>query len=641
MGLKSSNLPLCANFRCGVVIAAALAGLSATNVRADDAPLPSIEDLRSMSIEDLANLEITSVSKRPQALSEASAAAYVITKEDIRRSGVTSLPEILRLAPNLEVARLNAYSWTVTARGFNSPETANKLLVLVDGRSVYEPIGSGVLWPQVNVAPDNIERIEIISGPGGTLYGANAVNGVINIITKDASGAQGFVARAAVGVYKRQLTLGYGGRLNDTTSYRIFADGYRVGETAAVMAGTPTDAIDGAHGGFRIDRVTDVSTWTLKGNAYSNTVKDGGGNYSGYDLIAGWSRALEDGSTLAVNGYVDHDERGDPTLDESRYTLNVDVQHTLAQRGRHRIIWGGQMRHWWEDFNSYNIFHFAEPKTTIALGSVFVQDDIALKQNLKLTLGLKAEYNSYSGFDWLPNVRLAWQPNGHSMAWAALSRAVRTPNRIERELQATGILVPSPDYGPETLTALEAGWRAQPMERMSYSLSAFYNAYDDLRTAGITPVTVLPLRIENGARGTTYGLEGWTRYEMTPGWRISAGFNLLHKDFELKPGYAFDLYGTHFGQDPSYQAQIRSEWNVTDRVEFDAWLRTVGEIDSAPVPAYTELNLRLGWRIRDDLELSVNGVNLLNPRHLEVYDPSTAAPRYIGRSMFASLRYGF
>lgn len=594
-----------------------------------------------MSIEDLANLEIVSVSKRPEALSEAPAAAYIITQEDIRRSGVTSLPEILRLAPNLEVARINAYSWTVTARGFNSPETANKLLVLVDGRSVYEPIGSGIVWSQVNVAPDNIERIEVISGPGGTLWGANAVNGVINIITKDAGGAQGFVARAAMGVYKRQLTLGYGGRLNETVTYRVFADAFRVGETKAVDAGVPSDAIDGVHGGFRIDGVSDVSTWTLKGNAYSNTIKDGGGDFSGYDLNAGWSRALEDGSTLAVNGYVDHNERSDPSLDESRYTLNVDVQHTLAQRGRHRIVWGGEVRNWWEDFNSYNIFHFAEPKTTIALGSIFAQDEIALKSNLKLTLGLKAEYNSYSGFDWLPNVRVAWHPNKHNMAWAAVSRAVRTPNRIERELQATGVLVPSPDYGSETLTAFETGWRSQPLERMSYSLSAFYNLYDDLRTAGITPVTVLPLVIENGARGTTYGLEGWTRYEVAPGWRISAGFNLLHKDFELKPGYTFDLYGTFFGQDPSYQAQIRSEWNITDAVELDAWLRTVGEIDSAPVPGYTELNLRLGWRIRDNLDLSINGANLLNPRHLEAYDPSTTAPRYVGRSLFASLRYGF
>ena len=640
MGLQSSNPRFRANLRCGAAVAIAFAGLGATYAHADIAG-PSVEDLRNMSIEDLANLEITSVSKRPEALSEAPAAAYVITQEDIRRSGVTSLPELLRLAPNLEVARINAYSWTVTARGFNSPETANKLLVLIDGRSVYEPIGSGVLWPQVNVAPENIERIEVISGPGGTLWGANAVNGVINIITKDANGAQGFVARAAVGVYKRQLTLGYGGRLNETTTYRVFADGFRVGETQAVMAGAPSDAIDGGHGGFRIDSANDVSSWTLKANAYGNTVKDGGGNYSGYDLNAGWKRSLEDGSMIAINGYFDHDERSDPSLDESRYTLNVDIQHTLARRGRHSIVWGGDLRNWWEDFNSYNIFHFAEPKTTIALGSIFVQDDIALKPNVKLTLGLKAEYNSYSGLDWLPNIRLAWQPDSHSMAWAALSRAVRTPNRIERELEATGILVQSPDYSSETLTALEAGWRAQPMERLSYSLSAFYNVYDDLRTAGITPVTVLPLKIENGARGTTYGLEGWTRYEMAPGWRISAGFNLLHKDFELKPGYTFDAYGTHFGQDPSYQAQIRSEWNITDAVEFDAWLRSVGEIDSAPVPGYTELNLRVGWRIRDKLELSVNGMNLLNPRHLEVYDPSAAAPRYLGRSVFASLRYGF
>lgn len=594
-----------------------------------------------MSIEDLAGLEVTSVSKRPEALNEAPAAVYIITAEDIRRAGVTSLPEILRLAPNLEVARINAYNWTVTARGFNSSETANKLLVLIDGRSVYEPIGSGIPWPQVNVAPDNIARIEVISGAGGTMWGANAVNGVINVITRDATSTQGFVARASAGVYKRSLTLGYGGKLSETTSYRLFADGFRVSETEALAAGAPSDAFHGVNGGFRIDSEYGTRRWSVRGNAYSNAIRNGGGDFSGYDLNADWSRQLDSGSTLTVAGYFDHNERDSPILRESRYTLNLDAQYALAQKGRHRIVWGGELRNWWEDFTSHNMFHFAEPKTTIALGSLFVQDEIALKSNLNLTLGIKAEYNSYSGFDWLPSARIAWQPDGNSLAWAALSRAVRTPNRIERELEAPGILIPSPDYKSEVLTALEAGWRASPMERMSYSLSAYYNVYDDLRTAGGTTATLLPLILQNGARGTTYGLEGWGRFEMAPGWRISAGFNLLHKDFELKPGYTFDAYGTFFGQDPSYQAQIRSEWNITDTVELDAWLRSVGPIDTAPVPGYTELNLRVGWRLRDDLELSLNGVNLLNPRHLEVYNPSSYEPRYIGRSVFASLRYGF
>jgi len=594
-----------------------------------------------MSIEDLAGLEVTSVSKRPEALNKAPAAIYIITAEDIRRSGVTSLPEILRLAPNLEVARINAYNWTVTARGFNSPETANKLLVLIDGRSVYEPIGSGIPWPQVNVAPDNIVRIEVISGPGGTMWGANAVNGVINVITRDAASTQGLVARATAGVYKRSLTLGYGGKLSETTSYRVFADGFRVGETEALAAGAPSDAVHGVHGGFRIDNEHGTRRWSLRGNAYSNAIRNDRGDFSGYDLNADWSRQLDSGSTLTIAGYFDHNGSDSPTVRERRYTLNLDVQYAMAQKGRHRIVWGGELRNWWENFTSYNAFHFADPETTIALGSVFVQDEIALKSNLNLTLGIKAEYNSYSGFDWLPSARIAWQPDGNSLAWAALSRAVRTPNRIERELEAPGFLIPSPDYKSEVLTALEAGWRSNPMERMSYSLSAYYNVYDDLRTAGITPVTILPLVLQNGARGTTYGLEGWGRYEMAPGWRISAGFNLLHKDFELKPGFAFDAYGTFFGQDPSYQAQIRSEWNITDTVELDAWLRSVGAIDTAPVPGYTEMNLRVGWRLRENLELSLNGVNLLNPRHLEVYDPSAYEPRYIGRSVFASLRYGF
>lgn len=613
------------------------------NVVKADAPVTSssLEDLRALSIDDLANLRVTSVSKRPEPLSSAPAAIYVITSSDIRRLGVTSLPEVLRLAPNLEVARINAYSWTVTARGFNSPETANKLLVLVDGRSVYEPIGSGVLWQQVNVALDNIERIEVVSGPGGTLWGANAVNGVINIITKDASATQGFYARATSGVYKRSATIRYGGSLGQHANYRIFADGFTSSSTKpAVEMDALEDALSGVHGGFRIDSAYNSDTFTIKGDAYNNTLDDDSTRFSGYDILVGWSHRLRNGSSVAVEAYVDQDERDEPTLFESRNTFHIDAQYTTSIGNRQQLIWGGELRHWKENFVSYNAFHFADPKTTISLGSLFVQDEITLRPELKLTLGIKAETNSYSGVGWLPNLRIAWQANSDTLLWAAISQAMRTPNRIERELEADPFLVPSPDFQSEKLTAYEMGWKAQPNERSALSLSAFYNVYDDLRTYQY-PETIFPLMLKNGGRGTTYGLEGWGKYEVMPGWRLSGGFNLLHKDFELKPGYN-DLTNLSVGgQDPDYQAQVRSEWNVTDTVDFDIGLRTVGKVTTAPVPAYTEANIHLGWRVRDKIELSLNGSNLLNPRHLEVWDPSTTSPRYVGRSILISLRYGY
>ena len=633
--------------RHGVFYAAALivlcVSVSASQVAhaGEGVSARGIEDLGRLSIDDLANLPVTSVSKRPELLSDTPAAIYVITASDIRRLGVTTLPEVLRLAPNLEVAKINAYSWSITARGFNSPETANKLLVLVDGRSVYEPIGSGVLWQQVNVPLDNIDRIEVVSGPGGTLWGANAVNGVINIVTKDASAARGFDLRLAGSRFRQTATVQYGGTLGQHANYRVFAEGFTAGSTSAAVSGDVSDdAWHGGQGGFRIDGVHVSDSYTAKGDFYDNALSDGQTRFSGYDLSASWTKRLKGGASFAVETYVDHDQRYDPTLYETRDTFHIDAQHSMPIGRNQQFMWGGEFRYWRETFVSYNAFHFADPKTTISLGSIFAQDEIALRRTLKLILGLKAETNSYSGLDWLPNARLAWQVQPDSLLWGAISQAARTPNRIERELQADPFLLPSPDFQSEKLTAYEIGWKAQPSASASYSLSTFYNVYDDLRTDQY-PATIFPIVLENGGRGTTYGVEGWGKYQVTPDWRVSAGFNLLHKRFELKPGRN-DLTNLGVGgQDPNYQAQLRSEWNVTDRIDLDVGLRTIGKVTTAPVPAYTEANLHIGWRVTNSVEVALNGNNLLHKRHLEVWDPSTTAPRYVGRSILLSLRYGY
>jgi iron complex outermembrane receptor protein len=599
-----------------------------------------VDTLQHMSVEDLANLQVTSVSKRPEALRASASSIYVITAEDIRRSGYTTLPEVLRLAPNLEVARVNGYSYTVTARGFNSPETANKLLVLIDGRSVYEPIGSGVLWQQIDVTLDNIDRIEVISGPGGTLWGANAVNGVINIISKSASETQGFYLRATASPNKRTGTIRFGGKLGRHAHFRVYADGFEQSATKPVVAtDTTDDGFRGQHGGFAIDGSRDEDTYTLKGDVYRNKIAEGGGVLSGYDLLAGWTRTLDNGSIVNLQAYTDHDVRDQPTLHESRDTFSLEGQHSIALNDRHQFVWGGELRAWQENFVSFNAFQFADPKTTISVASVFAQDEIALRDNLKLTLGLKAEHSSYSGTELLPNVRLGWQI-GNQMIWGSMSRAVRTPNRIERELELPGILLPAPDFKAEKLTAYEVGWRAQPVANLSLSLSAFHNRYDDLRTDGYPPA-IFPLILQNGARGDTTGIEGWATYDVTSNWRLKGGFNTLSKHFELKPGFN-DLTALAVqGQDPRYQGQIRSEWTVGKTWDIDVALRTVGKVDTAPVPAYTEASLHLGWHINDKAELALNAGNLLHKRHIEVWDPSTASPRYAGRSVLLSLRYGY
>ncbi|MEI9903754.1 MAG: TonB-dependent receptor [Asticcacaulis sp.] len=554
--------------------------------------------------------------------------------------GATSLPEALRLAPNLEVARINGYSWSVTARGFNSPETANKLLVLIDGRSVYEPIGSGVLWEQVDVNLAEIQRIEVISGPGGTMWGANAVNGVINVITRDASAAQGLHAQATAGVVGRNASVRFGGKLGQNASFEVSASGFDDDRTPAVQAGdTLDDTFSGAQGGVSIDGSLGADSYRLKAGAYRNTITDWG-HLDGYNLLGSWTHTLAGGSTVVAHASASHDDRVNPVLDERRDTVSIDAQQTIASSGRHKFIWGGEYRYWRQFYDSHVVFRFADPETTISVSSVFAQDEIALRPNLKLTLGLKAENSSYSGFDWLPSARLAWQPDDNNLVWGAVSQAVRTPNRVERELEWPGVLPPSPDFQAEKLTAYEAGWRARPADRLSLSLSAFYNVYDDLRTESYTLSPPL-IFLANGAHGTTYGLEAWGKYEVRPGWRINAGFNLLHKHFKLKSG-ANDLTNLAVaGMDPDYQAQIRSEWTVTDKVGFDLALRRVAKIDNAPVPAYTEADIHLDWRVSQAVEFSLDGQNLLNPRHLEVWDTADSPPRYVPRSVFVTLRYGF
>ena len=540
------------------------------------------------------------------------------------------------------MAQINAYSWTVTARGFNSPETANKLLVLVNGRTVYEPISGGVMWQQVDVDLGNIDHIEVISGPGGAVWGANAVNGVINVITKPAAQTQGVAMSATGGSYEQTAGLRVGGKLGDHATFQLLGDTFNYGRTAAALASdTSDDAFKGAHAGLGVTGAWGGDRFSLGLGGYNNSIVDGGGRLWGEVLKGGWSRTLRNGSTIDVHAYVSRDDRRDPTLSESRDLYDLDGQQTMTIGGRQTVTWGGEYRLYHEDFVSYDAFYFANPRSTISLGSLYGQDEIALAPSVKLTLGLKLEDSSYSGFDWLPNIRLAWQPNETSLVWAAVSRSVRTPNRVERELEDPGLLVPSPDFTSEKVVAYETGWRAQPNRSLSLSVSLFYNRYDDLRTDGYDPVTVVPIMLQNGARGRTWGMEAWGKYDVSPSWRLSAGFNVLNKSFNLIPG-ANDLTMLAVqGQDPHSQAQLRSQWTINHTLEFDLALRTVAKVDNAPVPAYSEADAHLGWRLGNRLSLALDGHNLLHDRHLEVWDPSTTAPRYIPRSVFVSLRYGF
>ncbi len=609
-------------------------------------------DVQDLSIEQLANVEITSVSRRAEPLNQAPASVYVITAEDIRRSGYSSLPEVLRLAPNLEVAKINGYAYTITARGFNSPESANKLLVLVDGRSVYSPLASTVFWENIDVPLAEIERIEVVSGPGGTLYGANAVNGVISIITKNANDTKGGLLDARV-----STTGGYRGVLHygfspwDGGAVALYGQLGRSGDAAPFTAADTTKtgwARDDL--GFRFDQVLGQDSFTFEGDTYADHTPDQdlekarGGNLNFH-----WTHNFTGGDSLAA--IISGDDSTRILTGQSREelrTYDAQIQHDMSLGWNDSFIWGGEYRQFKESYYSNQVF-FADPTTTISLENIFAQDEFPLLPNLKLTLGLKAENNSYSGLDFMPNVRLAWQVTDNNMLWTAFSQAVRTPSKVDRELSFPGLLLPSPDFESEKLTAYEVGYRGTILPHLSLSVSLFYNVYDDLRSDQPGPVTTFPITLENGLEAKTYGVESWATYTLTDWWRLSAGTNWLLKDVSNKIGFTDLGNGASTGQDPAAQAQIHSFMNLTQSLELDATIRSVGKVtqenpNGAPialVPSYVEGDVRIGWHVTPSTEVDFSGTNLLHDRHIEANDPSTYQPQYVGRSFVFMLRQSF
>jgi iron complex outermembrane receptor protein len=629
----------------GAAIGIAMILACANLARAEDfgAPDTAVERLRDYSLEDLTKLSVTSVSKREEPLSQAPASVFVITAEDIRRSGATSLPEALRLAPNLEVARINAAQYAITARGGNSAESSNKLLVLINGRSVYEPIGSGVLWQQIDVAVSNIVRIEVISGPGGTLWGANAVNGVINVIT-GSGGGDGLKLDVGGGNLDREATAAWSGRIGGFGLHATVSSFDRSGLDRA-PGDKSDDGIRGTMGNLHVDGGDQALNYSLSAKAYDNHMPDADGRFWGGDVTGHVAKTLAGGSLLDVRGDVAVDDRSAIDTHERRDTYELSAQDSMTF-GPHQLVVGGEARVWREYFLSTNLFHFAQPRANIAVGAVFAQDAVSLRPDLKLTVGLKLEDNSYSGIDWMPNLRLAWTPREGALVWGAVSRAVRTPNRIERELSATGILLPSPDFESESLWSYELGFRAEPTARTSFSITTFYDDYDDLRIdQPLGGAALLPVILRNGGEGHSYGVEAWGTFTVTDWWRLRAGLNTLERDYRVKPGDADITQLQAAGVDPKYQAQLRSDMTLSRDVDLNLALRRVGRTAGVAgftnAPAYTEADARLAWQVRPGLELALSGFNLLNPHHLEINDASTTPVRFVPRSGYIGLRWGF
>ena len=603
------------------------------------------EDLSGLTLEELANVQVTSVSRRPEAVAEAAAAIYVITSEDIRRSGAASLPEVLRLAPNLQVQRVNAADYAISARGFNGFETSNKLLVLIDGRSVYSTLHSGVFWDIRTPPIEDIDRIEVISGPGGTLYGANAVNGVINIITRPSSETQGPAVSAGLGNEDRTLTVRHGWRMGENGAARAYLHAFDRDESLRADGDDATDDTSGVRGGLRSDWSFGADTVSVQGEIFRNRLRTNedfsrqGTHAKGGHILGRWTRSFDTLGELQVQLLYDRMQLVEPLITETDNTYDAQLQHAFAWGERHEIVWGGGYREVATELVSGVPGVFLDPrKRTITLGNVFAQDQIELTEALTLTLGLKYETNSFSGEELLPNARLAWRrPNG-DLLWVAVSRASRTPNRIERDLNSFGFLVGG-DFQSELLTAYELGYRSNPTANTAFSISAFYNEYDNLRTVRPAPVTIVPLVFANDAEGRTYGLEAWGSWDVRPRWRLSAGVSTLDKDFAVKPGQTDLGFLASQGDDPNYQVTLRSQSNLADSVELDVRLRAVDELALSGVDGYVEADARLGWHVNDELELSVAGQNLLDDHKFETADPQRR--RAFGRAVYAQLRWGF
>jgi iron complex outermembrane receptor protein len=602
-----------------------LAGLGLLGLAEDAAAQAGDEDVFDLTIEQLVNAEVMSVSRRPERVFEAAASIDVITNDDIHRSGAQTLPEVLRLARNLEVAQIDAQRYAISARGFNTYEASNKLLVLIDGRSVYTPLYSGVFWDQLHVPLQDIERIEVISGPGGTLWGANAVNGVINIITQSAADTQGFAGSLFAGDIDRRADLRYGGAIGQSGQFRVFASAFELGDTLTLAGADGGDGGSGVQGGFRADWGGVDNSFMLQGGLYDDEI-DAGGQRRGAHMLGRWRRQLEDGGALETQIYFSNEERdaalrSAPGTFDTLETWDVSFQHNLRLGERHQIVWGGGYRHVDSEFiNTLNPAGFDEPQRVLETANVFVQDEIALTEDVALTLGLKLEDHTFTGLEYMPNVRLAWRPDETFMVWGAISRAVRTPSRIDEELTFIGFpgFITTFTFESEELLAYELGVRAQPLSNATVSATFYRHEYEGLRTSSLSPPPPggFPVFVGNGLEGEVYGLEVWGDLAISDNWRLSAGLTLLESEFRTAP-LSSDVNGS--GEDPGYQLFIRSEANLTDAITFDLDLRTIEEVN-AQVPTYTALNARLGWRLNDQVEVALAGRNLLNEAHPESFD---------------------
>lgn len=623
----------------------------------------AIQYLKSLSIEDLLQAEITSVSKKTESLFTAAAAVTVISQEDIERSGARSIPEALRMVPGLDVSSIDASRYAIGARGFNE-YFETKLLVLIDGRSMYTPLYSGVYWNSLDMVMQDVDRIEVIKGPGATVWGANAVNGVINIITKNSSETHGGMVSATVGNFDQpDISVRYGGAIGEKTDYRIYAKGY---ERSTFDGLTTDDANDGSSSlrtGFRLDKQqSGDDTFSLQGEVFDGEadaeivltgylsspfvrITEATETYAGGHLLGSWEHHISETANTTLQIYYDRSDRDSIVAEEKRDTLDFDFKNQLQLLDDHDVVWGAGYRWTQDDLEGSVTTDFSPESRTDELWSTFIQDDINVVTDFAwVTLGTKLEHNDYTGFEVQPSIRFRLQPDPKQLIWAAVSRAVRTPSRAESDVEvnlgtttddkgnlAVLRLEGNDDFESEILVAYELGYRWQPLRSLTFDLATFYNDYDEIRTIepqmtpyvdldGV-PVYVIPSEFDNKAEGESYGLEIQSTWQPLDSVKFIGSYSyieleLTHSSNSARAGQSFksEEYA------PTHQFQLRNYWDLFPSVSLNSELYYVSSLGEGEIDSYLRFDALLSWQALDNLRLSLGAENLFGSSHQEFFN---------------------
>jgi iron complex outermembrane recepter protein len=661
----------------GILLVAALA-MPAAYAQETAAKPPDPAALKLLSLEELSKIEITTTSKESAPAFRTPAAIFVLTEVDIRRSGATNIPDLLRLAPGVEVAQIDSAKWAIGIRGFQG-RLSKSVLVLIDGRSVYTPLFAGVYWEMQDTMIEDIDRIEVIRGPGATVWGANAVNGVINIITKSAKDTRGTRVTAGGGNVEQGFVNARHGGGNDRLSYRVYGRGFTRGPQFH-PGGRNFDDWRRVQGGFRLDGSRGTrDSFSLLGNAYRTVagteltitgysppyavIRDANGTFSGQNVVGTWRRSLSGRSDVQVRGFYDRTDRNDLNYREVRHTFDMDAIHHV-RAAAHNLIWGGGVRISPSRYTqTVPTVDFQPHKQTYSIYSAFAQDTISFAQDrLNFTLGAKFEHNSFSGFEYQPSGRLAWTPNDRHTLWAAITRAVRTPARTEEGFAFTALLDPAApaflrligdaQFKPEQLVGYELGYRTfSPKAGLIVSVNGFYNRYNDILSIEPGAIAVesdpapahvlLPIYFRNGLTVETGGVEVASLWDARSWWRINGSYSLMRLNATRRPGSKDPGTSAQLeGSSPRHKIVAGSSLMLPHAVELSLVYRHVSGLPSPDVRVapYSTGDVRIARRFSRELELSVNARNLMQPSHFE-YSGNPGGLVGIRRSAFLQLTW--